>query len=73
MVFNRSDSVAVIVDNFYSAATGGQDVPSSRADNPTRATNNPISAAVRGVGVKWIREIDRTYDVPGCARSFARR
>ncbi len=70
MVFNRSDSVAVIVDNFYSAATGGQDVPSSRADNPTRATNNPISAAVRGVGVKWIREIDRTYDVPRMCKVF---
>ena len=70
MVFNRSDSVAVIVDNFYSAATGGQDVPSSRADNPTRATNNPISTAVRGVGVKWIREIDRTYDVPRMCKVF---
>ena len=64
MVFNKSDSVAVIVDNYYSAATGGQDVMSSRAGNPTKATNNPISAAVRGVGVKWLREIDRTYDVP---------
>ncbi len=70
MVFNRSDSVAVIVDNFYSAATGGQDVPSSRAINPTRATNNPISAAVRGVGVKWVREIDRTYDVPRMCKIF---
>ena len=64
MVFNRSDSVAVIVDNYYSAATGGQDVPSSRASNPTKSTNNPISSAVRGVGVRWIREIDHTYDVP---------
>ncbi len=70
MVFNCSDSVAVIVDNFYSAATGGQDVPSSRAINPTRATNNPISAAVRGVGVKWVREIDRTYDVPRMCKVF---
>ncbi len=70
MVFNRSDSVAVIVDNYYSAATGGQDVPSSRASNPTKATNNPISAAVRGVGVKWVREIDRTYDVPRMCEVF---
>ena len=70
MVFNRADSVAVIVDNYYSAATGGQDVPSSRASNPTRATNNPISAAVRGVGVKWVREIDRTYDVPRMCEVF---
>ena len=70
MVFNRADSVAVIVDNYYSAATGGQDVPSSRASNPTKATNNPISAAVRGVGVKWVREIDRTYDVPRMCEIF---
>ncbi|MGD9865923.1 MAG: thiamine pyrophosphate-dependent enzyme [Pseudodonghicola sp.] len=64
MVFNKSDSVAVIVDNYYSAATGGQDVLSSRADNPTKATQNPIADAVKGVGVKWVRQIDRTYDVP---------
>ncbi len=63
MVFNRSDSVAVIVDNYYSAATGGQDIPSSRAENPTKSTNHPIARALEGVGVKWIRQIDRTYDV----------
>ena len=63
MVFNKSDSVAVIVDNYYSAATGGQDVMSSRAQNGTKATNNPISDALKGVGVKWIRQIDHTYDV----------
>ena len=63
MVFNKSDTVAIIVDNYYSAATGGQDVMSSRADNATKATNNPISDALKGVGVKWIRQIDLTYDV----------
>ena len=63
MVFNKSDSVAVIVDNFYSAATGGQDVLSSRAKNSTKATNNPITKAVEGIGVKWVRQIDHTYDV----------
>jgi len=63
MVFNRSDSVAIVVDNYYSAATGGQDVLSSRAKNPSKATGNPISRALEGVGVKWVRQIDRTYDV----------
>jgi len=62
-VFNKSDGVVLIIDNHYSAATGGQDIPSSRADNAARATNNPISAAVKGVGVEWVREIGRTYDV----------
>jgi indolepyruvate ferredoxin oxidoreductase alpha subunit len=63
MVFNKSDTVAVIVDNYYSAATGGQDVLSSRANNDTKSTNNPISAALKGIGVEWVRQIDRTYDV----------
>lgn len=63
MVFNKSDNVVVIVDNYYSAATGGQDVLSSRAHNDTKSTNNPISKALGGIGVEWIRQIDRTYDV----------
>ncbi len=63
MVFNKSDSVAVVVDNYYSAATGGQDVLSSRAENATKSTNNPIAKAVAGVGVNWVRQIDHTYDV----------
>jgi indolepyruvate ferredoxin oxidoreductase alpha subunit len=63
MVFNNSDSVVVIVDNYYSAATGGQDILSSRAKNQTKNTNNSIQSALTGIGVKWIRTIDRTYDV----------
>ncbi|WP_339692373.1 indolepyruvate ferredoxin oxidoreductase subunit alpha [Celeribacter baekdonensis] len=62
-VFNKSDNVIVIVDNFYSAATGGQDILSSRATNKTKQTQNSIVEACKGMGVKWIRQIDRTYDV----------
>ncbi|MBI2720305.1 MAG: indolepyruvate ferredoxin oxidoreductase subunit alpha [Rhizobiales bacterium] len=62
-VYNRHDGVILVVDNFYSAATGGQDIPSSRAGNARRKTNNPIARAVRGVGARWVRQIDRTYDV----------
>ena len=61
-VFNRHDDLTVIIDNNYSAATGGQDIPSSRAANPHRAGNHSIAAAVRGVGVKWVRQT-RTYDM----------
>jgi indolepyruvate ferredoxin oxidoreductase alpha subunit len=63
MAFNKSDGVAIIVDNYYSAATGGQDVMSSRADNASKATKNPISKALKGIGIDWVRQIDRTYDV----------
>jgi len=62
-VFNQSDSVLVIVDNSYTAATGGQDILSSQASNPIRTTKLSIADAVRGVGVKWIKTITRTYDV----------
>jgi indolepyruvate ferredoxin oxidoreductase, alpha subunit len=62
-VFNQSDNVLVIVDNGYSAATGGQDILSSRASNKTKSTKHPIGEAVKGVGVKWLRVIDRTYDL----------
>jgi indolepyruvate ferredoxin oxidoreductase, alpha subunit len=62
-VFNKSNNVHIIVDNGYTAATGGQDVLSSAADNEIRATKNPIEKAVRGVGVDWVKTITRTYDV----------
>jgi indolepyruvate ferredoxin oxidoreductase, alpha subunit len=62
-VYNKHDGVIMVVDNFYSAATGGQDIMSSRALNPARSTNNTIVNAVKGVGVKWVRHLDRTYDV----------
>ncbi|MEO1242674.1 MAG: indolepyruvate ferredoxin oxidoreductase subunit alpha [Pseudomonadota bacterium] len=61
-VFNKNDNVLVIVDNGYAAATGGQDILSSRADNKTRNTNNPIARAVRGMGVTWLKEVN-TYNV----------
>ena len=62
-VFNRNDGVTLVVDNGYSAATGGQDLLSSRASNPARATNNPIEQAVRGVGVKAVTTVTHTYDL----------
>ncbi|WP_428488561.1 thiamine pyrophosphate-dependent enzyme [Rhodopila sp.] len=62
-VYNKSDNVTVIVDNHYSAATGGQDLLSSRAASRRRSTGHAIARAVRGVGARWVRQIDRTYDV----------
>lgn len=64
-VFNQDDSVTIIVDNGYSAATGGQDILSSRAQPAGRSTNNPIEKAARGLGVGWARTLTRTYDIAG--------
>ncbi len=62
-VFNKTDNVLIIVDNGYSAATGGQDILSSKGLNPIRTTRHPIENAVRGVGVNWVRTITHTYSV----------
>ena len=61
-VFNEHDGVTIIVDNGYSAATGGQYVPSSQADSKGHKTRNSIESAVRGVGVEWVRRV-HTYDM----------
>ena len=61
-VFNKHDAVTIIIDNGYSAATGGQDIPSSRAAGTHRQGNNSIVAAVRGVGVRWVKRTS-TYDM----------
>ncbi|GJL94867.1 MAG: indolepyruvate ferredoxin oxidoreductase subunit alpha [Hyphococcus sp.] len=61
-VFNKNDNVLVIVDNGYAAATGGQDILSSRAFNKSKSTNNPIAKAVRGMGVTWLKEV-HTYNI----------
>ena len=63
-VFNKHDDLTIIIDNNYSAATGGQDIPSSRWANEHRQGNNSIFDAVKGVGVKWIKRT-RTYDMQG--------
>jgi indolepyruvate ferredoxin oxidoreductase alpha subunit len=61
-VFNRHDAVTVIVDNGYSAATGGQDILSSRSPPLQREANQSILDAVKGIGVKWVKRV-RTYDM----------
>jgi indolepyruvate ferredoxin oxidoreductase, alpha subunit len=63
-VFNKHDDLTVIIDNGYAAATGGQDIPSSRGTNEHRQGNNSIVDAVKGVGVKWVKRT-HTYDMQG--------
>jgi indolepyruvate ferredoxin oxidoreductase alpha subunit len=69
-VYNKHDGVILVVDNYYSSATGGQDILSSRADNKSHSTQHPITKAVEGVGATWVRQIDRTYDVAKMRDTF---
>ena len=73
-VFNKHNSVLIVVNNGYSAATGGQDIPSMVQPNLIATTmdakhlereqSQSIEDAVRGVGVKWVRTMS-TYDIAG--------
>ena len=62
-VFNRSNNLSIVVDNNYTSATGGQDIPSSHSAAQTRVAGQSIEKAVKGVGVRWVRTLRRTYDV----------
>lgn len=61
-VFNQTDNVLMIVDNNYSAATGGQNLLSSKGAHDKRSTQHSIADAVKGVGVNWVKTV-RTYDL----------
>ncbi len=61
-VQNQHDGIIIIVDNGYAAATGGQWIPSSDAEDKHRQYRLSIKDAVIGVGAKWVREVD-TYDI----------
>ena len=71
-VFNGHDGLLIVIDNGYSAATGGQDIPSLVEPNliattldakrPKREQWQPIEDACRGAGVKWLRTVS-TYNI----------
>jgi indolepyruvate ferredoxin oxidoreductase alpha subunit len=61
-VFNKSDGLTIVVDNNYAAATGGQNLLSSKGETPNRSTRHSIENAVRGLGVKWTRTV-KTYEI----------
>ena len=63
-VENEHDGIIVVVDNGYAAATGGQWIPSSKAEAPNRRYRISIEGAVKAVGARWVRKV-RTYDITG--------
>ncbi len=68
-VFNNNDGVLVVMDNGYTSATGAQHIPSSGSNARGEASAMPIQAALKGVGVKWMRTI-RTYNVDHMVKTF---
>jgi indolepyruvate ferredoxin oxidoreductase alpha subunit len=68
-MYNRQDSVLVILDNFYTSATGQHHNPSTGTNARKEPTGMTIPAALRGVGVKWIRTVD-SYDIGAMLRTL---
>jgi indolepyruvate ferredoxin oxidoreductase alpha subunit len=69
-VFNRDDSVLIVMDNGYSSATGLQDIPSSReASGEGRGKAVPVEQAIKGVGATWVRTV-HTYDMKAMLRTL---
>ena len=79
-VFNKHDGLLIVINNGYSAATGGQDIPSLVKPNgkiaatidatkPKRDDQQSIEDACRGAGVEWIRTAS-TYDIDGMKKTL---
>ena len=68
-VFNKDDSVLIVMKNGYSAATGHQRLPSSGANAKGEALEGTIEEALKGVGVKWVRKL-RSYGVAKMAETL---
>jgi indolepyruvate ferredoxin oxidoreductase alpha subunit len=63
-VFNKDDSVLVVMNNGYSSATGQQDILSSKEELDGRGKGLDIEATLKSLGVPWIKRV-RTYGVAG--------
>ncbi|SLN76363.1 thiamine pyrophosphate-dependent enzyme [Oceanibacterium hippocampi] len=61
-VFNKNDSILLIMNNGYTSATGQQYIPSTGKNFANEPTGQDIEHALRGVGVKWLKTIT-TYRV----------
>jgi indolepyruvate ferredoxin oxidoreductase, alpha subunit len=68
-MYNRQDSVLVILDNFYAAATGQHHVPSTGKNARNEPLLMTIPDALRGLGVKWIRTVN-SYRIADVLATF---
>ena len=68
-VFNKDNSVLVVMNNGYSSATGQQDILSSKEEQDGRGKGLDIEAALKSLGVPWIRRV-RTYGVAGVVNTL---
>ena len=68
-VFNKDDSVLIIMKNGYTSATGAQHIPSSGTNNKDQPIDMGIEKALRGLGVEWLKTV-RTYSIGTMVRTL---
>jgi indolepyruvate ferredoxin oxidoreductase alpha subunit len=57
-VYNKQDSVLVILENFYTSATGQQSNPSSGKNPRGDAVRMSIADTIKSLGVPWIKVVN---------------
>ncbi len=57
-VFNKQDSVLVILENFYTSATGQQANPSSGKNPRGDTVKMSIAETIKSLGVSWVRIVN---------------
>jgi indolepyruvate ferredoxin oxidoreductase alpha subunit len=57
-VYNKQDSVLVILENFYTSATGQQANPSTGRNPRGDAVRMSIADTIRSLGVTWVRAVN---------------
>ncbi len=57
-VFNKQDSVLVVLENFYTSATGQQHNPSTGKNPRGDRVRMSIAETIRSLGVSWIRVVN---------------
>src|SRR5262245_2192320 len=68
-IFNRDDSVLIVMNNGYSSATGQQEILSSAEQRGGRGPGVDIEATLKSLGVGWIKRVG-TYAVAGVASTL---
>jgi indolepyruvate ferredoxin oxidoreductase alpha subunit len=57
-VFNKQDSILVVLENFYTSATGQQSNPSTGKNPRGDNVRMSIAETIRSLGVSWIRVVN---------------
>ena len=57
-VYNRQDSILVVLENFYTSATGQQSNPSTGKNPRGDSVRMSIADTIRSLGISWLRVVN---------------